>query len=337
MSRPRIAVIGAGAWGMNHVRAVASDSSCELVAIVDPEPTARQRAHAFVHHANVLADSDAVLDSREVDAVIIATPSRLHASLAIRALDAGKHVLVEKPLALDLASASSVAEAAQQSSAIAMVGHLMVFHPVLERVRELLCAPDSGPLSYVHSVRANHGRCRADESVLWSLGPHELSMLEFLLGTQPVRVAAHGRSVVHPGIVDVVFATLEYAQGQLAELHLSRVHPRKQRMLELVCEYRSIRFDDVAQDKVAIYDRPAGGPASFTRFDEYLTLRQGDVFLPNLVMEEPLRRQLTHFVLCIREQRQPLTSIASSIEVVRILAAIQRSVESGGTPVDCAR
>ena len=337
MKRPRIAVIGAGPWGMNHVRAVAAEPSADLVGVVDHDLAARDRVAALAV-TSLHDDADRVLADPAVDAVIIATPAPSHAALACAALEAGKHVLVEKPLALSVADARRVAECASCTDRVAMVGHLMVFHPALARIRELLATAAHGRLHYIHAIRANLGRLRREESVLWSFGPHELSMLDHLLGgVQPARVAAHGRSIAHVGVEDVVFVTLEYATGELAHLHLSRVHPHKERVLDLVCESRLVRFDDVSQDKLRIFERGYEQPPEFTQFDEFLTLPHGDVHVPQLAMEEPLRLQLRHFTQCITEGTAPLTSIASGVRTVEILVAAQRSLDEGGVPVPVAR
>lgn len=335
--RPRIAVIGAGPWGMNHVRAVAAEPSAVLASVVDHDPAARERVASMLSVPQLHDDPDRVLADSSVDAVIIATPAPSHAALACAALEAGKHVLVEKPLALSLADAQLVEEAASRTGRVAMVGHLMVFHPALARIRELLATPAPGRLRYIHSIRANLGRIRREESVLWSFGPHELSMLDFLLGMQPTRVAAHGRCIAQAEVEDVVFVTLEYATGELAHLHLSRVHPHKERVLDLVCERQLLRFDDVSQDKLRIFERGHEQPPKFTHFDEFLTLSDGAVHVPQLAMEEPLRLQLRHFVHCITHREAPVTDISSGVRTVEILAAAQRSLDERGAPVPVTR
>jgi len=282
VSRLRLAVIGAGAWGLNHVRVIA------------------------------------------------------HEELAIAALAAGKHVLVEKPLALSLDGAHRIAAAAAGSSRVVMVGHLMVFHPAIVRLRELLRSGTLGELHYVHSTRANLGRIRQDENALWSFGPHELSMLDYLLEQSPVSVAAHGQCILQPGIEDVVFLALRYANGAMAYLHLSWLHPRKERALTLVCSRKMVVFDDVAPEKLRIYDKGYDRPPSFTEFGEYLTIRDGDLHVPQLVMAEPLRLQLQHFLECIRGAKQPVTDLASGLRIVAILEAAQRSLRMGGIPVSLA-
>lgn len=336
MTRVRIAVIGAGPWGTNHVRVVAAEPRCELAAIVDRDPAARARAQVLGPHASVHADVDAVLTDPRIDAVVIATPAATHAALAQAALAAGKHVLVEKPLALSTRDAAAVAAAADRSDRVVLVGHLMLFHPAVVRLRELLVSGALGRLHYVRATRANLGRIRSDENALWSFGPHDLSMLDFLLGKSPISVTARGQSVLQAGIEDVVFLTLRYATGEMAHLHLSWLHPRKERNLTLVCSQKMVDFDDVAPEKLRIYDKGFDRPREFTQFSEYLTLRDGDVFIPQLPMAEPLHVQLVHFLDCIAGTATPRADVASACRIVSTLEAAQRSLTLDGVPVEVA-
>ncbi len=334
IKRPRVAVIGAGAWGLNHVRVVAGEPRCELVAIVDPDPAAGARGRELAPGATVLQDLDQLLGDRTIEIVIVAAPAPTHASITCAALAADKHVLVEKPLALSSVDAQRIADAAARSSRVLMVGHLMVFHPAIARLRDLLRSGALGTLHYVHSTRANLGRIRRDENALWSFGPHELSMLDHLLERSPVSVTARGQCVLQPGIEDVVFLTLRYAGGEMAHLHLSWLHPRKERRLTLVCSQKMVEFDDVAPEKLRIYDKGYDRPPQFTQFSEYLTLRDGDVHIPQLSMEEPLKLQLRHLLDCVATGARPTTDIASALRVVATLEAAQKSLASDGVPVN---
>ncbi|MDB4963234.1 MAG: oxidoreductase domain protein [Myxococcales bacterium] len=332
--RPRVAVIGAGAWGLNHVRVVASEPRCELVAIVDRDPAACARGKELAPGASVLHDPEQVFADPSIEIVVVATPAPTHANITCAALAADKHVLVEKPLALSTMDAQQIADSAARSRRVLMVGHLMVFHPAIARLRELLRSGALGFLHYVHSTRANLGRIRRDENALWSFGPHELSMLDHLLERSPVSVTARGQCVLQPGIEDVVFLTLRYAGGEMAHLHLSWLHPRKERRLTLVCSQKMVEFDDVAPEKLRIYDKGYDRPPQFTQFAEYLTLRDGDVYIPQLPMDEPLKLQLRHLLDCIATGGRPTTDIASALRIVATLEAAQRSLASDGVPVN---
>jgi len=332
--RPRVAVIGAGAWGLNHVRVVASEPRCELAAIIDPDRAACERARLLAPAAAVMRDPDQVLADPAIGVIVIATPAPTHASIACSAIAADKHVLIEKPLALSVRDARQIAAAAARSPRVVMVGHLMVYHPAVARLRELLGSGALGRLHYVHATRANLGRIRQDENALWSFGPHELSMLDHLLDRTPVSVTARGQCVLQPGIEDVVFLTLRYAGGEMAHLHLSWLHPRKERRLTLVCSQKMVEFDDVAPEKLRIYDKGYDRPPQFTQFAEYLTLRDGDIHIPQLSMEEPLRLQLRHLLECVATGEPPKTDVRSALRIVETLEAAQRSLDSDGAPVN---
>jgi predicted dehydrogenase len=326
-------VIGAGAWGLNHVRMIASEPRCALAAVADPDPDVAARVRELAPRARVVADAELVLADRAIDAVVIASPASTHAALARAALAAGKHVLVEKPLATSLADALAVADAAHAIDRVAMVGHLMVYHPAVVRLRELLASGELGQLYYVASTRASLGRPRRDESALWCFGPHDLSMIDLLIARAPCTVSARGQCVHDPAIEDVVAFALRYPGGETAHVQLSRVSPRKERRLVAVCSQCMVELDDVATDKLRIFDKGYDRPPEFTGYAEYLTLRGGNVYIPHVAMEEPLRVQLRHFLACIAERRAPATDLDSGVRVVAILDAAQRSLARDGAPV----
>jgi predicted dehydrogenase len=281
-----------------------------------------------------VSDTDQLFADRSIDAVVIASPAATHPALARVALAAGKHVLVEKPLAMTVSDASAVAAAARAAKRIGMVGHLMVYHPAVARLRELLRSGALGRLHYVHSTRANLGRIRRDENALWSFGPHDLSMMDFLLDRSPVSVAARGQCVFQHGVEDVVFLTLRYAGGEMAHIQLSRLSPRKERRLTLVCSQKMAELDDVAADKLRIYDKGHDRPPEFTEYAQYLTLRDGDVHIPQIPMQEPLRLQLQRFLDCIATGEAAPTDLESGVRVVRVLAAAQESLAKDGEPIE---
>lgn len=329
----RVAVIGAGYWGINHVRVAASLPGAELQWVCDVtenvEGKARRYAGPGVRFTQRVDD---ILADPSVEAVCIATPATTHVDLACRALHAGKHVLVEKPLALDADGADRVVTAARESGATAMVGHLMLYHPALRMVRELLGSGELGELYYLYATRVNLGRVRSDENALWSLGPHDISILDHLIGSLPVTVAARGHRYLQRDVEDVVFVSLEYAGGESAHVHLSWLDPHKERRLTVVCSKKMVVFDDTSVEKIRIYDKGYDRPPEFTEFGEYLTIRQGDVHIPRVQMEEPLANEWRHFLDCIRTGARPRSDLDSAARVVRVLSAAQRSLKQGGAP-----
>ncbi len=329
----RIAVIGAGSWGCSLVRAFAAEPRAELRWLCDRSAPALARAHAIAPAARLTERVDDVLAARDVDAVVVATPSSTHAELACRALASGRHVLVEKPMALSVKDAEAVAAAAARAGSVLLVGHLMLYHPVVERIRELVERGDLGDLYYLSSTRANLGKLRSDENALWSLGPHDLSMIDYLVRAPVATVTARGESFLQPGIHDVVFVTLGFAPRpgapSLAHMHVSWLNPRKERRMVVVGSKKMIEFDDVAPDKLHIYDRGYDRPPEFASFAEYLTLRNGDVTIPQVPMVEPLAAEIRHFLDCIEHGATPRTDAASGVRVVRMLAAAQASLDQG--------
>lgn len=312
----RLAVLGAGAWGIHHVRVVGAEPTCELALVVDHDPIAQRRARQIAPSAEVSADIERALGDTAIDAIVIATPAATHVDLACAALRAGKHVLVEKPLALSERDARQVL-AAIPTDRVFMVGHLLAFHPAVVRTRELLRSGELGRFQYAHSTRANLGRIRKDETALWSFGPHELSMLDYLLEHAPISVAARGQCIVQPSIEDIVFMTVTYPDGGMAHMHLSRVHPRKQRSLCLVCSHGMVEFDDASPEKLKIYGKG-----------------YSDVQSPPLPMIEPLRAQLEHFLACIATGGVPRTDIRSALRITAALDAAQQSLGRDGVSVN---
>ncbi len=334
MSKVRVAVAGAGYWGINHVRAFARVPDAELVAVCDPDDKALQRAAGLAPRARLVKSLDEVLAATDIDAVVLATPAPDHARSARAAFAAGKHVFVEKPLALSPADAEQVVEASRRAGKTLMVGHLMLYHPGYERLRSLVLGGELGKLLYLYSVRVNLGRIRRDENALYSLGPHDLSMILDLVESPLANVAARGAAYLQPNVEDVVFVNLQFANATTAQIQLSWLDPRKERRLTVVCGKKMVEFDDAhPSEKLRIYDKGYDAPPTFTQYGEYLTVRSGDIHIPRVDMAEPLDLECRHFVRCVQHGERPRTDGESGLAVVRALDAAQRSLRSGGIPV----
>lgn len=329
----RVAVVGAGYWGINHVRVLAGEPDAELVAVCDTDADALARAEQLAPGARQTASFGELLDDAEVEAVVIATPAASHAALAAQALERGKHVFVEKPIALSIRDAVGLDRHARERGLTLMVGHLMLYHPAVLRLRELLDAGELGQLYYIHASRVNLGRLRTDENALWSFAPHDFSIIDFLIGERPDTVCACGQSYLQPGIEDVVFVTLTFPDGRMAHVHLSWLDPHRERRITVVGSRKMVVFDDVASEKLRIYDKGYDRPPAFTQYDQYLTLRQGDVLIQHLDMIEPLAAECRHFVEHVRSGAPPRSGGDSAIRVVEILSAAQRSLDAGGAPM----
>jgi predicted dehydrogenase len=328
--RLRIGVAGLGYWGPNLARNFAASPGCELAWCCDPSAPARARAARQFPGARVGERLEELLADPTLDAVALATPVPSHAELAVRVLGAGKHCFVEKPLAQSVPDAERAVAAADAAGRILMVGHLLEYHPAVQKLAELTSAGELGEIYYIYGNRLNLGQLRADENALWSLGAHDLSVVLHLAREEPSEVFAHGQSYVRAGVQDVVFCFLRFASGLSAHLHLSWLDPHKERRFTVVGSRRMATFDDMAREgKLTVYDK--GFDEDVSGYGEYLT-RSGESFSPRIANVEPLRLECEHFVQCVRTAARPRSDGASGLRVVRVLAALQRSLDAPGAP-----
>jgi predicted dehydrogenase len=332
VSRLRLGVIGAGMWGKNHVRSAAGLADGELAAVCDADAKVRERLARQYPGVHITADAADLL--ARVDAVVIASPAATHAPLALQCIAAGKPCLVEKPFALSTRDAEAVARAAAAARVPVLAGHLLVFHPAVERLRTLVQGGELGRIYYLYGLRVNLGQVRADENALWSFGPHDVSVALYLLGEAPVRVAAQGRSFLQPKVEDVVFLTMEFGSGILAHVQLSWLDPHKERKLTVVGAKQMAVFDDMeAREKLRIYDKGVDRPPEYGSYGESLAIREGDIFIPKIPNVEPLAAELAHFVRVARGAEPARAGAEDGVRVVRVLDAATRSLAAGGAPV----
>ncbi|HEX6458581.1 MAG TPA: Gfo/Idh/MocA family oxidoreductase [Thermoleophilaceae bacterium] len=322
----RVGVVGLGYWGPNLARNFDRLPGAELRWICDQSPDARERWATSFPDARASGDLDELLEDPELDAVVVATHVPSHASLAIRALGAGKHCFVEKPLAQSVAEAEQVVAAAREAGRVLMVGHLLEYHPGVEKLKEIAEGGELGDIYYLYSNRLNLGKLRPDENALWSLGAHDVSVLLHLAGgEEPSECQAFGESYMQPGIEDVVFCYLRFPSGLAAHLHLSWLDPHKERRFTVVGSKRMATFDDMEiERKVTVYDK--GFDQKFESYGEYVT-RSGDIWSPHVSNEEPLRIECRHFIERVADGGEPRSGGESGLRVVRVLEALQRSLE----------
>ena len=330
-----LAQVGLGAWGRNLLRNFAALPGAELVWACDVREAAR--AGASQHHPGlrVTAHFEEVLEDEAVEGVVIATDTPQHFPLAEAALRAGKHVFVEKPLAQTADQAERLVAIAAERDLRLMVGHLLLYHPAFRYVERLVREGELGELRYLYSVRVNLGVVRRRENAFESLAPHDLAVALALVEAPPVAVAAQGHAYLQPGVEDVVFATVHFADGALAHLHASWLDPHKRRQTTVVGSRRMAVVDDMEPaEKVRLYDKGAEVPErGFTGFAEAISVRSGDIVIPKVEADEPLRLECEEFVACIREGRPARTDGRSGLAVVRLLDAARRSLDSGGARV----
>jgi predicted dehydrogenase len=330
----RIALVGIGAWGRNLARNYAQLPEAELRRICDSNPERLREAARAYPRTICSSDYTHVLADPETDAVVIAASASAHFSLAREALLAGKDVYVEKPLTLDAGHGQELVRLAGDRSRVLMVGHLLLYHPVVVKLRELIQAGELGRILYIYSQRLNLGTVREDENALWSLAPHDVSSIMFLLGEEPTDVSARGQCFVHRGVEDVVFMTMAFGGRAFAHVHVSWLDPHKTRRITVVGSRKMAVFDDSeGTDKLRIFDKGADLGAGYDTYAASVGLRFGDIVVPYFKSVEPLRLECQHFVECVRTRRRPVSDGDDGLRVVRVLCAAQRSLESNGVPL----
>ena len=321
-----VGVVGLGYWGPNLARNFDALPGARLAWLCDGDAERLARLSETFPSARASGSYDELLADPELDAVVVATPVPTHADLARRALDAGKHVFVEKPLAQSVADAEAVVAAAEESGLTLMVGHLLEYHPGLVRLKELVDSGDLGDVHYIYGNRVNLGKVRADENALWSLGAHDVSVLLRLAEEEPVQCHAFGESYVRDGVEDVVFCYLRFPSGVAAHLHLSWLDPHKERRFTVVGSRRMATFDDMAiEQKLTVYDKGVDQP--YKSYGEYIA-RSGDVWSPSIPNDEPLRLECSHFLECVVGGERPRSDGESGLRVVRVLDELQSSLDS---------
>jgi predicted dehydrogenase len=328
----RVAAVGCGYWGPNAIRNLDAVPGFQLCCVCDSDAERLAPVAARYPAARPTTNANNLFEDASIDAVYVSTPVSTHFQLVKRALDCGKHVLVEKPLATTVEQAQLLAALAAAKGLTLMVGHTFVFSPPVRKVKELIDAGVIGPIYYVETTRVNLGMFQKDVSVLWDLGPHDLSILNYWLAEVPIRVSARGRSFLGEALEDVAFLTLEFPSGILAQVQISWLAPSKLRRTSVVGRERMVVYDDLEPvEKVKVYDRGVDRqPASFGEYQ--LTYRSGDILSPRLDTTEPLYLECAHFLECIQTGREPDTSPRSGVEVVRVIQAAERSLRQGGAP-----
>ena len=333
-STATLACVGAGYWGKNLVRVFNGLSDVRLKTVCDASPDVRKAIRERYREVKVCAEYSEVLDDPDVEAVVLAVPAARHFEAAKAALERDKHVYVEKPMTLCGSDAEELVELAERQGKVLMVGHLLEYHPAAELLKKLIEEGDLGEIYYLYSQRVNLGIVRRDESALWSLAPHDISVLLFLLGQEPDSVSARGECYLQDGVEDVVFVNLHFADGKMAQLQLSWLDPHKIRRLTIVGSRKMAVFDDMeSAEKVRIYDK-AAERSNYESYGDAITLRFGDVVIPHIHMVEPLRLEAQHFAQCVREGTQPRSDGRDGLRVVRVLEAAQQSLEQSGVPCE---
>ena len=331
----RVGVVGLGYWGPNLARNFDRLPGAELAYCCDLDEENLAKARSLYPNTVVTDDYEQLLADDTLDAIVVATSVPTHYPLGKRSLEAGKHTFIEKPIALKAADAEDLLATAEAKGVKLMVGHLLEYHPAVRKLKELVDGGSLGKVYYVYANRLNLGKVRTDENALWSFAPHDISVLNFLIGEEPEEVSARGECYLQDGVEDVVFGYIKYPSGVVGHLHVSWLDPHKSRKITVVGSEKMVVFDDMEADrKVTVYDK--GATTTRTKFDsygEFVTLHFGDIHIPRIGNEEPLRVEAQHFVDCIANDQPVLSDGRDALNVVRVLDAMERSLRNGGQPV----
>jgi predicted dehydrogenase len=335
VSKPvKVGVVGFGYWGPNLVRNLDRAGDAKIVAACDLSPSNLEKLSALYPYVETCTDMGSFLSDYDLDAVVIATSAPTHHMLARKALEAGKHVYVEKPLTLTSADAEDLVELAQEKGLVLMVGHLMEYHSAINWIKDYIASGEMGDVLYLYAQRLNLGKVRTEENAFWSLAPHDVSIVLYLLGEAPDAVSATGGDWLNEGIADTVFANLHFPSGKIANIHVSWLDPHKTRRFTIVGTKKMLVFDDMeATEKIWIYDKGVGAPTDAMEFGEDLTLRFGEITAPYVKMAEPLSAEVQHFLDSVDDGTTPRSDGRDGLRVVRVLEAVDESMAAGGVPV----
>jgi predicted dehydrogenase len=333
-----IGVVGYGYWGPNLARCFAETDGCLLSAIADPSPTALARAAKRHPSARPTADWRSLFEDPQVGAIAIATPVRSHHEIALAALRAGRHVLVEKPITATSVQARALIEEARRRSLVLMVDHTFVYSGAVEKIRELVAGGDLGQVFYYDSTRINLGLVQQDVNVLWDLAVHDLAIIQFVLDSTPVAVSANGFSHIKGSPENMAQVTLYFDDGSNAHLNVNWLAPVKVRQILIGGSRKMIIYDDLEpSEKIKVYDR---GISVFDNPEEINRMlvgyRIGDMWAPRVSATEALLTETQHFIACIRNRQTPVTDGILGLRVVELLEAATRSMRHRGHPVEIA-
>jgi predicted dehydrogenase len=326
----RTAVVGLGYWGPNLVRNLNELSAAELLSVCDARPDALHPVSTRYPAVKTTTSYRELLEDPMVEAIVVATPVSTHHELAAAALEAGKHVFVEKPLAASTADALDLVELARAQDLVLMPGHTFLYSPPVNTVRDLIVSGDLGEIYFVSTSRVNLGLHQRDVSVAWDLGPHDFSILRYWLDETPRYVSATSRACIFPSIADVAFINLEFESGVIAHVELSWLAPSKLRRTTIAGSRKMVVYDDTSNEPIRIFDSGVV-PRDPESFGEYqLSYRTGDIVSPRMTVAEPLSLELADFCAAIREGATPRSSAELGLEVVRMIEAVSESLAADG-------
>lgn len=331
-----VGVVGCGYWGPNLIRNFRSLSDCTLKTICDISEDRLKHLKTLYPEVECETKYERMVADPSIDAIVVATSVRFHHPMAKASLLAGKHTLIEKPLASSVEQSEELVALAKKQGVVLMVGHTFLYSPAVRKIKEIVDNGDIGTIRYISARRLNLGLFQKDINVAWDLAPHDLSIILHIMGETPYSINCRGAAHITPGIEDVTSMNLHFSNERSAIIHSSWLDPKKVREMTIVGSERMIVYDDVApQEKIKIYDVHVKRPPHYDTFAEFhYAYHYGDTYSPYIKQDEPLKTECQHFLDCIRTGRAPITSGAKGLEVVRILEASSSSLKLNGAPID---
>ncbi len=334
----RLAMVGLGGWGKNVVRSFASTPGCDLAYICDATPSTLQRHQQLFPQATATDSYQTILDDPSIDAVSIVTPAPMHFEMAKAALLAGKHVYVEKPMTLTTAHAEELVRLSDQQDRKLMVGHLLEYHPAIEYIKQVMESGELGDVYYMYCQRLNLGVVRQHENALWSLAPHDISVLLYLFGSEPTGIVASGECFLQTNVEDVVFVNLHFADGRMGQIHVSWLDPHKERKMVVVGSKKMLVFDDMApNEKIKIFDKGAQSVYGDNSALQTISIRHGDIHIPRIASGQPLEVETKHFIDAIRNNTTPRSDGRDGLRVVSVLEQVTAQLHAPATTIPARR
>lgn len=329
-----IALVGYGYWGVNLLRNLTSIKNCNVVAVCESNKSRHAIINELYPNITVVSDYKDILSNTAIEAVVVATPVDSHYELTKKALQQGKHVLVEKPLTSSVETAEELVELARSKNLLLMVDHTFLYSGAVEKIKELVSSDTIGKLQYLDSTRINLGLIQSDINVLWDLAPHDLSILTAIMQEPPISVSANGISHIGTGIENIAYMTLHYASGFIAHFNCSWSSPVKVRTMLIGGDKKMIVYDDInPTEKIKVYDSGYVYKTDEDKRKIKVDYRVGDIHVPKISTHEPLRKMLEDFVYCIEKGTTPRSSCELGLQVVRVLEAAQTSIKNDGKKV----
>jgi len=331
-----IAIIGCGHWGPNYARNLINFKYVNRVFCCDTNKAALDKLKVSYHRIEVLPDYKEAIGNKDIDAVIIATPSSTHFTIAKEAILANKHVLVEKPLALKHEECEELEGLSRETGKVLMVAHTFIYNPAIAKIKEFIDKKTLGDIYYIHSTRTHLGLIREDVNAVWDLAPHDVSIFLYFLNKMPLSVSALGGSFLKTTREDVAFINLKFPDGVVGNIHISWADSNKVRQVEVIGSKARAVFNDLDNlEKVKLYEKGISTDKPYDNFGEFqYLLRDGDIISPKIDLTEPVKILCEHFLDCVKNNKKPITDGKNGSDVVKIMCAIDQSLKNGGVPVN---